>query len=678
MKLVLTAALVAACTAAAAQTPAAALLKPPPAAKIFTILSLSAHHGKTFVWTTPAGARCSRESFNLRGFINDTDQCITLGAGGTVRALTIRGTTPSGDAAENFAWDHGTARWHSPVDGGAKPAPPAAIYVPFGGTFDAMAVLFDALQAAPGHKAALLPSGQASLEKLTETTIGEGDAHRTLTAYEITGLSFEPVPIWGDASSHFFGIVDPTAGLSMLPQGAEGELLHLQQVQADAIKQRSPAMLKRLLQPDTGPVAFVHAKIFDADKATFRSDMNVTVAKGKITDVTPSSAAPPAGARIIDARGKTLVPGQWDMHMHYGDDATGPLLLSLGVTSARDPGNNNALTIDRARRRAAGLLLSPHVYPSSLLDGKSPYTAQLGTAIGSLDEAVAAVRRAKADGFTGVKIYGSFNPAWVAPTAAEAHRLGLHVHGHVPAGMRPLDAVQDGYDEITHINFVMMQAMPQSVVDHSNTDQRMVGIGRYAADVDLAAPPIAGLVQTLQARHITVDPTLSVFESELVMEPGDLTPAYAPLLGTLPPEMERSFRAGGQAVPKGSSRAQFRRSFAKLQALVADLHAHHVRIVAGTDGFGPELIRELELYVAAGLTPAEALETATLDAARTVGVDRTTGSIDVGKTADLVLVEGDPAKHIGDLRQTRLVMLGGRLMDADALRTAAGFSGRPK
>jgi imidazolonepropionase-like amidohydrolase len=419
--------------------------------------------------------------------------------------------------------------------------------------------------------------------------------------------------------------------------------------------------------------------MFDAEAGIFRSDMTVSIVGERIAAVGPASTqSPPDGARIIDGTGKTLLPGLWEMHQHYGDDLSGPLLLSLGITSARDPGNDNDLTLDRARRRAAGLLLAPHVYPSSLLDGISPTTAQLGTAVASQGEALRAVQRAKSDGFTGIKIYSSFNPAWVAATAAEAHRLGLHVHGHVPAGMRPLDAVRDGYDEITHINFVMMQAMPDDVVAHSNTSQRMIGIGRYAATVDLNAEPMKSLVETLAARHIAVDPTLNVFENELVPEPGDLSPSYAAFVGTLPPNVERGFRSGGQAVPPGSTRAQFRASFAKLQALVGVLHTHGVRLVAGTDGNGMELVHELELYVGAGLSPADALETTTLNAARVVGVDNHTGSIKVGKDADLVLIDGDAEATVSDLRHTRLVMLGGRLMDADALRHEAGFFGRPK
>jgi imidazolonepropionase-like amidohydrolase len=113
-------------------------------------------------------------------------------------------------------------------------------------------------------------------------------------------------------------------------------------------------------------------------------------------------------------------------------------------------------------------------------------------------------------------------------------------------------------------------------------------------------------------------------------------------------------------------------------ALLGKMQKAGVPIVAGTDGAGIELIRELEIYVEAGFTPAEALAAATIVPAKLVGQDTHTGSIKPGKAADLVLVEGDPSKRIGDLRQTRVIMLDGKLLDADALRTAAGFSGRPK
>ncbi len=244
--------------------------------------------------------------------------------------------------------------------------------------------------------------------------------------------------------------------------------------------------------------------------------------------------------------------------------------------------------------------------------------------------------------------------------------------------MRPSQAIAAGYDEITHIYFVMMEAMPDSVVAVSNGMARFEGTGRYAKDVDLGAEPMKSLIATMAARHITSDPTLVVAESLFVPDNGDLSPAYAPYVGTLPPATERGFLQGGFAVPKDLTRADYRKSFKKLSDLVAAMHKAGVPIVAGTDGTGMELVRELELYVDAGFTPSEALASATIAPSRLLGVDKTTGSILVGKNADLVLVEGNPSKRIGDLRNTRVVMMAGQLMDADALRTAAGFSGRPK
>jgi len=222
-----------------------------------------------------------------------------------------------------------------------------------------------------------------------------------------------------------------------------------------------------------------------------------------------------------------------------------------------------------------------------------------------------------------------------------------------------------------------MQAMPDDVVDHSNVIERFQGIGRYAKDLDLDAEPMKSLIFTMAQRRIAVDPALVVAESIFVPEDGDLSPAYAPFVGTLPPAVERGFRQGGFKPQGGTTRGDFRASFHKLKELVGRLHRAGVPVVAGTDGSGLELVRELELYVESGFTPAEALAAATIVPARIVGTDNRTGSIAVGKDADLALVEGDPSRTIGDLRRVRVVMMDGKLMDADKLRAAVGISRRP-
>jgi hypothetical protein len=225
----------------------------------------------------------------------------------------------------------------------------------------------------------------------------------------------------------------------------------------------------------------------------------------------------------------------------------------------------------------------------------------------------------------------------------------------------------------------MMQAMPQSVVDKANTAARFEGPAQYAKDVDLNSPAMNGFVAELKKRGTWVDPTIFVFEGNFLG--GDkpkLMPAYAPYAGTLPAVTERSLAEGGYPLFGNVTRADFAKSYDKMLGLIAKLHRAGVPIVAGTDGWGIELVRELEIYEQAGLSKADALKTATINPAKLVGIADRTGSIAVGKEADLLLVDGDVSADLGKLRRVHTVVLDGYVMDGDALRKAAGFSGMPK
>ena len=659
-----------------AQVPAADLSKPPADARHLIIHSTGGKHGDSWIWVTADGTRMGRESMNLRGQVFETDSSGTPGADGLPRKLTIRGVTPSGDAAETFNIDGGTASWKSPVDAGSAAYSNRAFYLAQGGPVETTAWFLEALLAAPDRSLELLPSGTARATKLTDLEVGTGTSRQTITLWSITGLSNSPTPMWSDAKNKFFAL---TVGLAWLPEAYVDEQTKMEAAQQKALAALAPALLKSLVTVPAAPVAFTGVRLFDADNLQFLSDQTVIVDRGAIAAVGPRDTTKvPANAQVIDGRGKTLVPGLWDCHMHVGDDFTGVQELSMGVTSVRDPGNDDAQTIDRRTRVAAGELLFPHVYPSSLIDGKGPYTAQVANVATSEAEAIALVDKAKANGFTGVKFYGTFNSAWLPAAIREAHKLGLHVHGHIPVGIRPMDAINDGYDEITHINWVMMQAMPDDVIKASNGIMRFEGPGRYAKDINIEDAQLELIVRTMATKHIYNDPTMVAFEGLYVPENGDLSPSYAPFVGTLPPATERAFKTGGFAVPKDLTRADYRASWARMVELLGKMHQAGVPIVAGTDGSGIEIIHELEIYVQAGFKPAEALAAATIVPARLVGQDARVGSIKVGKNADLVLIEGDPSARIGDLRQTRVVMLDGKLLDADALRRAAGFSGRPR
>ncbi|HEY6049194.1 MAG TPA: amidohydrolase family protein [Sphingomicrobium sp.] len=662
--------------AVAEPTPKEQLLAPPADAAHFVVVSTAGKHGDEYMWTMPDGRIAFRESILLRGLIFETDETMRVGADGLPTEIVVRGVTPSGDAAENFGVTNGKASWVSPVDKGDAAYRPGEFYLAQGGPFLSTAPQVERLLAAGQAGLPLLPSGKASFEKVASLAVDGPQGKKNVDLILMKGIGQSPQPVWVE-NGKFFGEL---VGLGILPAGYEGNMDKMQAAQDAAIAALAPATAKKFLTADAHrPVLFSKVKMYDADARRFLADRYVLTRNGKIISVASRRPAKlPAGTRTIDGAGKTLVPGLWDSHMHVGDDFQTVSELALGVTSCRNPGGPIDLEVSQRERRNKGELLAPECWDSVIVDQKGPLVAQGSLAVSSLDDTLAAVRKIKANKLTAVKFYTSMKPEWIAPGAKLAHQLGLHVHGHIPAHMRTLDAINAGYDEITHIYFATMQAMPQEVVDKANTTMRMLGPGKYFKDVNLDAEPTKTVISTMAARHIVLDPTLVVVEGVLLADAGTPAPAYAPYMGTVPATVERGFKSGHIPYLPGMTRADAQASVDHMGQYVAKLFHAGAPIVAGTDGYGYELVRELELYVKGGLTPAEALATATINPARNVKAANRTGSIGVGKEADLLLVDGDPEKNIGDLRHVDQVMSDGYLMDGNALRAEAGYSAMPK
>lgn len=660
-------------------TPKEQLMAPPADARHYTISSTAGKHGDVWSWSLPDKRVAYRMSMSLRGWITEEDEVITPGTtGAQPKAIAIRGYSDQGDAAEDYSVDaNGVAHWKTVVDSGEAPLG-AKRYNTFGGPWLASDIDIDALVAAGDKGIDLLPTGHASIAIGQSFQIEGPQGPKTVKLAFVTGYGFSPSPFWLDADNHFFGFA---GGLSLLPEGYENSAPKLKDAQDEASAAMVREVAHKFLIPANRSATLVdHVLLFDSVAGKYLPDRAVLIADGKVAAVgAAGSIKAPDGATILDGQGKTLLPGLWDSHRHVGGDDWNLLQnVATGMTNYRSPGTMIDEAASLYKRRAAGDLLAPDGKISVIIDRKDPLAAQGALTVSSAEEAVAAVRKIKAAGLWGVKFYTSMNPAWIAPAAAEAHKLGLHVHGHVPAGMRPLDAVHAGYDEVTHINFIMMQAMPQDIVDKSNTAARLEGPAKYGKDVDLDSPAMKAFYTELAKRHTIIDPTLTVFEPLMTSDGSAISPEYAAFADAAPPSVVRGWKIAGYPLFGGLTRDDFRKSYAKMVELVGRLNKAGVPIVAGTDGYGLELVREIELYQQAGLSNPAALQTATIIPARMTGMAKRTGSIERGKTADIILVDGDVSKDLGNLRHVDTVFLDGYRLDAEALREASGLHGMPK
>jgi imidazolonepropionase-like amidohydrolase len=233
--------------------------------------------------------------------------------------------------------------------------------------------------------------------------------------------------------------------------------------------------------------------------------------------------------------------------------------------------------------------------------------------------------------------------------------------------------VEAGADELQHIHFIFLNFLSGKVKD-TRTPERFTAVGEYAAGLDLKSQPVQDFIHLLLAKHTTVDVTLATFEGMYLGRPGKVSPDFATVLNRLPPQVQRGAYTGGLPVTTANDQT-YRDSYRAMLRMTKAMYDAGVPILAGTDATpGIMLHRELELEVEAGIPAPKALQIATINAARLLKQDGDLGSIAAGKRADWLLVEGNPAEKIGDIRRGRWVMKNGILYSAAEVYRAAGIA----
>ena len=511
-----------------------------------------------------------------------------------------------------------------------------------------------------GGRIRMHPGGEASVRKVDEVNL----RGTRVSAYEISGLGFTPAEIWLDENLDLFGMV--SAWSSTIREGFEADAKQLIEAQDRRAQQRG-AMLAQKLTSAPVRVIVTNARVFDPRTGTLSAPTTVVTQGNRIATVGQDS--PYSAAELIDAKGKVLLPGLWDMHTHMGD-TDGLLNIAAGITSARDLGNDADTILALKAKIDAGEAIGPRLILAGLIDGPGPFKGPTNLLVDNEEEGRKAIDFLASNGYEGLKIYSSIRPELVPFLTRYAHEKGLRVSGHIPAGMRAEDAVDAGYDEIQHINMLLLNFMPD--VKDTRTPARFTEPARRAADLDLQSAEVQAFISKLKARGIVVDPTVTVFENMFTARAGSLAPPYEMIADRFPPQVRRYFLTGGLPVPEGMD-ARYRASYAKMLALVAELHRAGVLIVPGTDALaGFALHRELENYVRAGIPAAEVLRLATLVPAQITKRDRDLGTIEPGKLADFILVDGDPTTNISDIRNVVTVVKDGKVFDPRAIYRELG------
>ena len=333
------------------------------------------------------------------------------------------------------------------------------------------------------------------------------------------------------------------------------------------------------------------------------------------------------------------------------------MYLAAGVTTTRDMGNENFMLLDLIKRLDAGELPGPHIIPSGFIEGRSPYSARVGFIPGTLEEGLRDVHWYADRGYFQIKIYNSMNPDWVKPIADEAHHLGMTVTGHIPAFDTPDRAIHDGYNEITHINQLMLGWLLKPGED-TRTPLRLTAMER-AATLDLSSPPVQTTVALMKANHIAHDPTAVIVERLMLSRAGTVQPGDVDYLDHMPISYQRYRRRTFVPIKNEEEDNAYRKAFSKVMDTLRLLHENGIRLLPGTDDTtGFTLQRELELYTMAGMTPAEALRAGTLVPEEYFGHADELGTIERGKVADFFLIAGDPTKDIRAIKFVRMVSQG--------------------
>jgi imidazolonepropionase-like amidohydrolase len=518
-----------------------------------------------------------------------------------------------------------------------------------------------------------LPGGHVKITMQGKDSISISGQPEVLQRYTVEGLIWGRETLWLDSHRDLIAAITTDAEFDhfeAVREGYESALgSFVSRAGADgmaALADLSQGIAGSQAGAGSGELALVGGTLVDGTGSAPVPDAAVVIRKGRIVAVGPKSQIKiPKHAQIVDVRGKTILPGLWDMHAHFEQVEWGPIYLAAGATTVRDCGNEFEFITAVRDAIAAGQGLGPRILAAGVVDGSGPLA--LGVArVDTAEEARRWVDRYHEAGFQQMKIYSSVKLEEVKAVADEAHLLGMTVTGHVPEGLNAYQVIEAGQDQINHIVYIT-DIMHPPLPDPSPRGS----VPKAVAAIDFHSPQAQKAITFLKAHHTVIDPTLSVFElgTASTAKP---TASFEPGVNKVAPEL------AAQLIDVGPPRSDAdirEKAFDKMVDTVGVLHRAGITVVAGTDQTVPgySLYREIELYVQGGFTPMEALQAATIVPARVMGLDKELGTVEAGKRADVIVLDANPLDNIHNIRTVEYVITGGKMYKCAELWRSVGF-----
>lgn len=560
-----------------------------------------------------------------------------IGADGVAGTPTIRFEV-GGDSAR---WTSGGPGGRGAPTGSRGPTTTAVrfdrgMFFHFGGVPWANAVLVQHLLRQPDRTARLLPQGRARLEIVADTALSIGGTRQRVRLAMVHGQGSLPSGVWIDERGDF--VASDVQWFTTVRNGSESALPVMRRIELDWRNRQAEAIAQRVMKPVPGAVVIRNGDVFDAERGVMMPKTTIVIRGDRIEAIGPADAvATPAGATVIDATGKSVLPGLWDMHTHFqANSASGGTILQLatGITTIRDLAADTDVGAAIRDQANAGNVLSPRTILAGFIEGPGAWAGPSDAIARNEAEARALVAMYDSLGFKQIKLYNLLHPDFVPAIAAEAHKRGMRLSGHVPRGMSVRAAVNLGFDEINHAAFLFSNFFQDSLYWPTMRAYSAVA-SAVAPDYNVDSPEMTALIGFLKSKGTVIDGTFNLW-----MGAGALT---------------------GRGNPGA---AQYAR-------LLKRLYEAGVPIVAGTDNnTGATFILELELYQHSGIPAPAVLQIATIGAARVMKDDREYGSLAVGKVADVIVVNGRPHERVSDLRNLEQVIRAGRVYDPRTLRAA--------